>query len=251
MTRDRLSKREDRALHQALASAVLTQFPNPQRKDCPETSVLRAIAKKNIPMRDPAHGHVGNCSPCFSELTEIRDALRRRNMLWTMGTAGTAVLVLAVLVAYFAFLRVDSHVRQEAVQPRPLIEIPQIDQPNRGLPPSQPDQVAALLDLRSASVTRTGQPGRADPSAKPIEIPRGPLALTVQLPIGSEAGVYEVVIRQSNQAPIRTATGQARVESGITRLFINVDMSAVQPGAYVFFWRQGDFSWRSYPILVR
>src|SRR3954470_14564545 len=99
MTSDRLSKREDRALHQALASVVLTQFPNPQRKDCPESPVLHAIAKKHIPMRDPVHEHVGSCSPCFSELTEIRDALHRRNMMWTIGTAGTAVLVLAVLAA--------------------------------------------------------------------------------------------------------------------------------------------------------
>ena len=85
MTRDRLSKREDRALHQALASVVLTQFPNPQRKDCPESSVLRAIAKKHIPMRDPVHEHVGSCSPCFSELTEIRDAFQIKRIVFVRG----------------------------------------------------------------------------------------------------------------------------------------------------------------------
>src|SRR2546428_3459478 len=115
MMRDKLSKREDRALHQALASVVLTQFPNAQRKDCPGTSILRAIATKSIPMRDPVHEHVGSCSPCFSELTEIQEALRRRNAMWAMGTAATALLVLA-FVAYFAFLRVDGP-REEAVQP--------------------------------------------------------------------------------------------------------------------------------------
>src|SRR5436190_20492460 len=116
MTSDRLSKREDRALHQALASVVLTQFPNPQRKDCPETSVLRAIAKKTIPMRDPVHEHVGSCSPCFSELTEIRQALHRRNLTWAPGTAGAVVLIM-VAVTYFTFLRVNSPIGQETVQP--------------------------------------------------------------------------------------------------------------------------------------
>src|SRR2546428_9955102 len=116
MMRDRLSKREDRRLHQALASVVLTQFPNPKRKDCPGTSVLRAIATKTIPMRDPVHEHVGSCSPCFSELTEIREAIHRRNVMWTVGTASAAGVALAVLVLYFAFLRVDSP-RQDAVQP--------------------------------------------------------------------------------------------------------------------------------------
>src|SRR5213594_2962479 len=115
MMRDKLSKREDRALHQALASVVLTQFPNPQRKDCPGTSVLRAIATKSIPMRDPVHGHVGSCSPCFLELTEIREALHRRSLIWATGTAGAAVFVLAFLVFYFAFHREGSPLRQEAV----------------------------------------------------------------------------------------------------------------------------------------
>src|SRR5215471_13266519 len=101
MTGDKLSKSEDRALHQALASIVLTQYPNPERKNCPGTSVLRAIATKNIPMRHPAHEHVGSCSPCFLELTRIRQALHRRNVVLAMGTVGAALLVIAV-VAYFA-----------------------------------------------------------------------------------------------------------------------------------------------------
>src|SRR5213596_925128 len=117
MTRDKLSKREDQVLHRALASVVLTQFPNPERKDCPGSPVLRAIANKSIPMRDPAHEHVGSCSPCFSELSEMREAIHRRNLMWAMGTAGAAVLVLAILVVYFAFLRVDNSVRQELVRP--------------------------------------------------------------------------------------------------------------------------------------
>jgi hypothetical protein len=251
MTRDTLSKREDRALHQALASVVLTQFPNPQRKDCPETSVLLAIAKKHIPMRDPAHEHVGSCSPCFSELTEIRDALHRRNMMWAMGTAGTTVLVLAVLVAYFAFLRVGSPVRQEAVQPRSPVEIPQIEEPNRSLPPSQPGQVAAMLDLRNASVTRTVQPSRPTSNMTPIEIPRGLLALTIQLPIGSEAGSYEVEIRKANQPAIQTVPAQADIEGGITKLLLKIDTTSIEPGEYDFTWRLTNFAWRHHPIVVR
>src|SRR5262245_11491110 len=156
MTGDKLSKSEDRALHRALASIVLTQYPNPERKDCPGTSVLRAIATKSIPMRHPAHEPVGSCSPCFSELTEIRDALHRLNLMWAMGTAGAAVLVIAV-VAYFAFLRVNSPVSQEAVHsvtaggPSKTSELT----PNSSL--SQPGYDEALLDLRNATTSRTIQ----------------------------------------------------------------------------------------------
>jgi hypothetical protein len=77
------------------------------------------------------------------------------------------------------------------------------------------------------------------------------LTLTVQLPIGSEVGLYEVEIRRPNHSPIRTAKGQATIESGITKLLINIDTITVQPGGYEFSWRLGDFNWRSYPLLIR
>jgi len=247
MMRDKLSKREDRALHQALASVVLTQFPNAHRKACPGTSILRAIATKSIPMRDPVHEHVGSCSPCFSELTEIREALHRRNAMWAMGTAAAALLVLA-FVAYFAF-RVDGPVRQEAVQPGAPTGVPQRDESIRSAPPSQP--VVAMLDLRNASTTRTVQPSGSSTNAQPIEIPRGLLALTVQLPVGSEAGPYEVEIRKPNQPAMRAAKAQATIENGITKLPINVDTSSIQPGDYEFAWRPAAFSWRHHPILIR
>src|SRR5215831_12904762 len=101
MMRDKLSRREDRALLKALRAVVLTQFPNPDRKDCPGTSTLHAIAAKRISMFDPAHEHVGSCSPCFSELTEIRQRLHRRRVFeWSIATAGVAAVVLTVLLIY-------------------------------------------------------------------------------------------------------------------------------------------------------
>src|SRR5262245_48814228 len=128
MMRDKLSRREDRALLKALRAVVLTQFPNADRKDCPGTLTLRAIATRRISMFDSAHEHVGSCSPCFSELTEIRETIHRRR-LWTTGTASAAAVVLAMLIAYFAFLRGASP--QEVVRPR----TPEIEQPNRRLSP--------------------------------------------------------------------------------------------------------------------
>jgi hypothetical protein len=251
MMRDKLSKREDRALHRALASVVLTQYPNPERKNCPGTPVLRAIATKSIPMRNPAHEHVGACSPCFSELTDIRRTLHRRN-LWAMGTTAAAVLILAaVLVAYFDFLRVDSPAREQAVQPVGPTRVPQPGDSSPTAPPSPAEYEMALLDLRNASATRTVQPSGSSSSVQPVEIPRGLLALTIQLPIGSEAGSYEVEIRKANKPAIWTVQGQAIIERGMTKLIINVDASSIQPGDYEFAWRLVDFEWRVYPIMIR
>ena len=109
----------------------------------------------------------------------------------------------------------------------------------------------ALLDLRNASTTRTVQPSGSTSNVQPIEIPRGRLALTVQLPVGSEAGSYEVEIRKPNQSATRTAKSQATIENGITKLPINMDTNSIQPCEYEFAWRLADFSWRHYPILIR
>ena len=46
MTDDHLSKREDRALHRTFESVVLTQFPNPERKDCPGIGSAAANRQK-------------------------------------------------------------------------------------------------------------------------------------------------------------------------------------------------------------
>jgi hypothetical protein len=249
MIRDTLSKREDRALHRALASIVLTQYPNPERKDCPGTRVLRSIATKSIAMRDPVHEHVGRCSPCFSELTEIRQALHRRNLTWSLGTAGAAVLVLAV-VAYFAFLRVDNPVRLEAVQPGvPAGTLP-AGNPN-STSPTQAEHELALLDLRNASATRTVQPSAPTPNVRPAEIARGLLAVTVQLPLGSEAGSYEVQLRDPALSTLVLSMGVAHVENGITKLTVYIDTRSIPSGKYEFGWRPIGFDWRFYPLLIR
>src|SRR2546426_7763762 len=54
MMRDKLSRREDRALLKALRELTRTRFPNPDRKNCPGTPVLHAIATKRVSMLDSA-----------------------------------------------------------------------------------------------------------------------------------------------------------------------------------------------------
>ena len=256
MTGDRLSRRQDRALHRALASMVMTAYPNPERKGCPGTPVLRSIATKTISMDDPAYHHVARCSPCFRELTEMRQALRRRKMQWGLGTAA-AVVLLAASVGYFNPLAVEDTPGEEAIQAEAPGEAPGTVQPE-GIPgtddvapegPLQPVYEAALLDLRNASALRTVEPSTFD--EEPIELPRGLLALTVQLPIGSGEGLYEIEIRRPGETAILTASGEATLQDGITTLSFNVDTSSIEPGEYEFTWRLADFSRRSHTILIR
>jgi hypothetical protein len=101
------------------------------------------------------------------------------------------------------------------------------------------------------SASRTVEPVNPGPQDKPAEIRRALLALTVQLPVGSDAGSYEVEIRDSKQQPIRTARGEAKIENGITKLRINLETLSIQPGDYEFAWRLENFSWRQHSILIR
>ena len=256
--RDKLTRREDRALLKALREIVLTQYPNPERKDCPGTSVLRAIATKRINMFDPAHEHVPNCSPCFKELTDIQQRLRRRNVvLWAVATAGTAIVTLAVLIPYFG-LRQNTPIKSETVQKERPVEPPattQRDVPIQSVSPeppqpAQPVYEAALLDLRNASAVRAIERPDSD-KENVIDLPRGLLRLTVQLPVGSDAGSYEIQIRDSSENQVRTARGPAIIEDGITKLSVNLDTRSIQPGQYQFAWRLADFSWRQHLIRIR
>lgn len=259
--RNKLSRREDRALLRALREVVLTQYPNPERNGCPGTAVLEAIATKRISMLDPAHEHVGSCSPCFKELTDLQRTLHRRNaLLWAVATAGAALVVFAVLFPYFGFNRRDiPHERQNVQTARPSDTQPTahtgeaIPSPEPVAPAAtpKPQYETALLDLRNSSASRTVGRGGPDSNTKGVEIPRALLALTVQLPFGSDAGSYEVEIRESNEQAIQSINGEAAIENGITNLFLKIDTRSLRPGEYAFAWRHVDFSWRQYPILIR
>jgi hypothetical protein len=230
MIGDELTKQEDRTLHRALESVVRTQFPNPRRNECPAPEVLRAIASKRIPMRDPAVDHVGQCSPCFSELTDLRRGIHRRNVLWKAGSAIAAIVVLAMLVSYIGFEKSSSGIAG---------------------PPVPPRHERAMVDLRNASTARSVQPFGSGFNQPPITIPRAILTLAIQLPTGSEAGAYEVQIRKPNQSANAAGKGGASIEDGITKLTLEIDTHAIPVGEYEFAWRMADSDWRSYAVLIR
>lgn len=223
MTGDHMSKRMDRALHRAFESVALTQFPNPERNDCPGAATLRQIAKKRISMSDPAVTHVASCSPCFAELCQLRRTARRQSTFVALCAASATMLLL--VWGLFS---------------------------NLGLwksspPPPQSNPVAALLDLRNTSASRSTSSGLAP---MPIELPRGLLNLTIYLPIGAESGQYDIQLRRGNET-IAMETAQGTIEKGITRLSIVLDTRPIQVGDYQVAWRQPAFEWRYYPITIQ
>jgi len=215
----------DRAFHKALETVVLTQFPNPERKDCPGIQNLRRIANKTISMRDPIIDHVGHCSPCFKELQEIRADVHQRRVLVAVGY-GMAFAVL-ILVGYFAF-----------------------SGPGGNSPPNvQPNTETAEIDLRGFSTVRgDAQPENTSP---PPVIHRGSGAVKIQLPVGAGEGAYDVGVKGHGDSMLTTSRGEAKLEDHITILRVSIDTMHIPPGKYTLGIRRPKFDWRYYPVLIR
>src|SRR5438094_797281 len=57
--------------------AILTGFPNPERKGCLDSTMLKELADRPRPVRDAAWEHVTHCSPCYREFLEFRAQVKR------------------------------------------------------------------------------------------------------------------------------------------------------------------------------
>jgi hypothetical protein len=53
--------------------------PNPDRIGCPSRDALRALARKERNIGDPAYDHLGECSPCYVEVLALKQAAAARS----------------------------------------------------------------------------------------------------------------------------------------------------------------------------
>src|SRR5262245_18556572 len=180
--------------------------PNPSREGCPPAELLLRLARRELPIGDPAYDHIGKCSPCYQELRTIQqtDAARsvasttRRRLAW----AAAAVLVLSVGAGAWLISRGDN---------------------------SGAAAVSAQLDLRPYAIAR-GETQPADRLA--LQLPRGRVLLTLLLPTGSEPGPYDVEMRNGSPRPNAAARGNAELHDQVTNLEVTLDLAQVSTGTY-------------------
>jgi len=132
------------------------------------------LARRELPIGDPAYDHFAKCSPCYQELRTIQQAdaarlaaARRKRLAY----AAAAVLVVAIGGSWFAL-------RQTADRSGAAVSTTGVEQ-------------QARLDLRPFAVTR-GDETKKEPEG--LVLSRARLKATILLPVGSEAGDYEVQI---------------------------------------------------------
>lgn len=55
---------------------LLTAFPNPERKGCPDEDVVKGLARREIALDHPAMLHIAKCSECYAEYANHRADLK-------------------------------------------------------------------------------------------------------------------------------------------------------------------------------
>ena len=94
---DSLSPKEEREMRETLRDIFATDFPNPERRGCPENveAKLKALAwRRKFPEAQELISHLGSCSPCYQEHEEFVRQHRSRQRLYRL--AAVAVLVVGL-----------------------------------------------------------------------------------------------------------------------------------------------------------
>jgi len=202
---------------------LLKAYPNPERKGCPGSATLDALAAKTIPPEDPLWQHIWKCSPCFAEFREKRDAryareaaARRRRIGY--GSAAAAVVLISFGATMTRFFTPNKPVSN--LPTPPTVQTPFLS-----------PGVAAVLNLEGSSPVR-GNPGRQSSMPELQRIPRAKVQLTIYLPRGSEDGEYELRFEDFQGRVVLSNEAAARIENGLTMLRIVVDMASFPVGEY-------------------
>lgn len=222
---------------------LLRAYPNPERKGCPGSDTIRALASKTIPHDDPAWQHIWKCSPCFAEFKELRDARRlneragrrKRNLYWA---TATALILLCVGAALAALFLNRSKVSQQA-------PVAKMTAPTPAFP-------AAVLNLEGVSSTRSAEKNPSGGAVQIQTLPRRAVDLTVYLPRGSEDGEYQLEFLNSRDDVLSSTKAQATITRGLTEFSIPLDLTKFPPGTYTVRSRRlPDGMWRTSSVNVQ
>jgi hypothetical protein len=212
---------EEKRILDLLNKGLSRDFPNPQRIGCPGTAILKSIALHKLPLAeaDPWLEHFSSCSPCFHEFGEIRKQAagqRRQTHMWLAAAA-------MVLLAVAGWMWVRSR-------------------------PSGETAAVVVLDLRGHATVR-GE-NTPDASQPPLEIPRNAGSLTLDLPIGSNEGAYDVALFNPSGAELFRTSATAKLEDHIVVLRAGVNLAGVSPGSYFLGFRQPGLEWTRFPVRL-
>ena len=114
--------------------------------------------------------------------------------------------------------------------------------------PSEQTAAVVVLDLRGrATVRGESEPSNSQP---PLEMSHNARSLTLELPIGSNEGSYDVALLGPNGAELFRTSAGAKLEDHIMVLRADIDLGGVSPGLYFLGVRQPGLEWTRFPIRL-
>jgi hypothetical protein len=208
-------------------------FPNPNRVGCPDSSTLRAMAYRDrrLRLQDIPAAHIVSCSPCFQKYEHFRRmSLVVRGIQIT--AASLAVAAMIFLTARFAWNHAHhsgepslaAKHRTPSIAPFPL-----------------------KVDLVSFSPTR-GEAG--DGSQKKVHLPQKLLRVDFILPIGMEAGDYEIRLQDSKGTVFIDKRALGHMNDGVTSVTTDIDLASATRGSLTLMIRSPGMDWRRFPAVV-
>jgi hypothetical protein len=199
--------------------------PNPNRIGCPTLPELKELAKRARPIDEPLYSHLTECSPCYQQFRALQ-APTHKSSSWRTYAAIAAVL--ACFAVGLALWR-----QPEAIKTPDRPEVAQM--------------ARAEFDLRGYSPIRSDNENSA---LAPLRMNRSEMLAELILPVGLEAGVYEVRLLDTGlQSKVQT-TGNAEIRNGQNRLSVRLDLRALPPGTYELRLRRDGESWKLFPTRV-
>jgi hypothetical protein len=226
-----ISREQEEKLRNLAKDLFLNDYPNPERKGCPDSETIKAIALGRIAGEEASRWrvHAAACSPCTREYVDFRKEAAREKRIRRAGLIAAAA-VLIVVVGWAA-------VKKFAANPAEVSVIAWAE-----------GWRSSHLDLRGYEALRGAEFGSPLP---PLVLPRGKLALTIDLPVGSEPGRYEVELQQPSRQNVVRADGTASLADGLTILKIRIDTRGLRSGSASLWVHPPQRSWSRYPVSLR
>lgn len=219
---ERLNDHLEQAFLEISADVLASEFPNPDRIDCPDRSVLQRIAARKLSLREaaPWMKHLGSCSECYRDFEKHREVARRRRVVRLVYSMAASVL----LVALLALAAWKSHRNEIAHHNSPHQEITSIGTNGNNVA----KYVPFILDLRNAAHVR----GKNGTARSVMKVPRISLHVLAYLPMGSDSGEYSVSMkREGKQVWSGVASAQIRENRMVAEF--DTDFTAYPTARYV------------------
>jgi hypothetical protein len=209
--------------------------PNPARAGCPPQDVLVALARRQRLADDPAYDHLIKCSPCYREVRALQQAAGERRVETTSRAWWSAAAALVLVLGGAAWLVLSRSDDQS---------VPQAPQQTAALS----SDVTVQADLRKYTVLRSDE---RQTQPEPVALPRSRVKLTLLLPVGYDAGNYELQVLDAQLGSRATAAGRAEIRDFVTTLEAAIDLGSLPPGSYQLAIRREGEDWRLFPAEVK